>query len=73
MALMTSLSQQEIRALATGPKMVPCKASRAREMAQLVKCLPYKQEDLSSISRTHVKKVRHGDTHLQPQCWGGKP
>ena len=45
-----------------------CPVSRAGEMAQWVKCLPYKCEDQNSILRTHVERGsgarRH--THVTP-------
>lgn len=40
------------------------------EIAQVVKNLPCKHDDLGSIPRAQIKKARHSSMHLQCQCWG---
>lgn len=55
----------------------------AGEIAQLVKCLPYKQEDMSLVPRTNIKKMsvvanacNHSSQETEPgRCLGpaGQP
>lgn len=43
----------------------------AGEMAQLVKCLSHKQEDLSMFPSTHIRSWG-GAMGLEFQSWGGR-
>lgn len=40
-------------------------AHRMREIAQLVKCSLWKQEDLNLILRLRIKRVRHGNPSIR--------
>lgn len=40
-------------------------AHRMREIAQLVKCSLWKQEDLNLILKLRVKRVRHGNPSIR--------
>lgn len=44
--------------------------TRAVEMAQLIKCLACKHEDLSSVPRTHAGKRLSLVASAQLDCWG---
>lgn len=43
----------------------------AREIVQLIKCLPCKCKDLDLVPRAHVTMQGCGSDALVTQCWGG--